>query len=63
MFIIDIDYPAKARPIYKSFNHWLVTNIPGQGVVYGDRIFEHIGPIPDDLTGKLMNYSMKTNIL
>lgn len=40
---LDPDAPSRADPKFGQFQHWLVTNIPGNDVSKGDELTAYIG--------------------
>ncbi|KAJ6635498.1 OV-16 antigen [Pseudolycoriella hygida] len=49
--LIDPDAPSKTEPIYRSWQHWLIVNIPGMDVQSGETLSEYIGSSPGQGTG------------
>ncbi|CAG2110105.1 unnamed protein product, partial [Medioppia subpectinata] len=42
--LVDPDAPSRADPIYRNWRHWLVMNIPGKQISYGNIISAFEGP-------------------
>ena len=40
---LDPDAPSRADPKFGQFQHWLVTNIPGNDVAKGDEMTAYVG--------------------
>ncbi|KHJ89384.1 phosphatidylethanolamine-binding protein [Oesophagostomum dentatum] len=40
------DAPSRKNPVARDFLHWLVVNIPGSHVRYGEEIVSYMGPKP-----------------
>ncbi|XP_037948324.1 protein D2-like [Teleopsis dalmanni] len=51
LMMINPDQPNRARPVYREFLHWLIVNIPGNRLDYGNELAEYIGPVPPMNTG------------
>ncbi|CAG2106364.1 unnamed protein product [Medioppia subpectinata] len=49
--LVDPDAPSRADPIYRNVRHWLVMNIPGKQISYGNIIAGFVGPAPPVGTG------------
>ncbi|CAG2107976.1 unnamed protein product, partial [Medioppia subpectinata] len=49
--LVDLDAPSRADPIYRNVRHWLVMNIPGKQISYGNIIAGFVGPAPPVGTG------------
>ncbi|XP_030383786.1 putative odorant-binding protein A5 [Scaptodrosophila lebanonensis] len=47
------DAPSRENPIYRSWLHWLVVNVPGDSISKGQIISEYYGPIPPKKSGEL----------
>ncbi|XP_044742112.1 uncharacterized protein LOC123303078 [Chrysoperla carnea] len=47
----DPDAPSRAEPTMREFEHWLVGNIPGDKVCYGETIADYIPSAPPENTG------------
>lgn len=41
--IPDPDAPSRADPKFGQFQHWLVTNIPGNDIAKGDEMTAYVG--------------------
>ncbi|EDW03752.1 putative odorant-binding protein A5 [Drosophila grimshawi] len=46
IMMISPDAPSRELPIYRSWIHWLVVNVPGTDVSKGQLLSEYFGPIP-----------------
>uniref|UniRef100_A0A1A9W5Q3 Phosphatidylethanolamine-binding protein n=1 Tax=Glossina brevipalpis TaxID=37001 RepID=A0A1A9W5Q3_9MUSC len=51
IMMIDPDVPSRSSPMFRSYQHWLIVNIPGDQLEKGDDVVEYIGPIPSKNTG------------
>jgi phosphatidylethanolamine-binding protein (PEBP) family uncharacterized protein len=51
--MVDLDEPSPNNPALSEWRHWLVINIPGNGII-NDRVGDQITPYqsPDPVTGK-----------
>lgn len=50
-FCPDPDAPSRKNPIARSWQHWIVTNVPGSNVVDGQTISQYIGAGPPKDSG------------
>lgn len=50
LIMIDPDAPTRTAPTLGQYLHWLVGNIPGCDVVYGDQLAAYIGSRPPPQT-------------
>lgn len=57
LLLLDVDAPSREEPSLRSVLHWLVVNIPENGIDKGDTIAEFIGAGPGRDTG-LHRYAM-----
>ncbi|XP_034473662.1 putative odorant-binding protein A5 [Drosophila innubila] len=44
--MLSPDAPSRENPMYRSWLHWLVVNVPGKDVAKGQLISEYYGPLP-----------------
>uniref|UniRef100_A0A1A9ZSY2 Phosphatidylethanolamine-binding protein n=1 Tax=Glossina pallidipes TaxID=7398 RepID=A0A1A9ZSY2_GLOPL len=51
LMMIDPDAPSRSSPRFRSYQHWLVTNIPGDQIEKGDIVVGYIGAMPPKHTG------------
>lgn len=51
LIMVDPDAPSRNAPEFRSFRHWVVTNIPGSDVAKGNEISEYYKPKPPKRTG------------
>ncbi|KAH8410498.1 hypothetical protein KR215_009963 [Drosophila sulfurigaster] len=49
--MLSPDAPTRENPIYRSWLHWLVVNVPGTDVAKGQAISEYYGPLPPKDSG------------
>lgn len=49
--MLSPDAPSRENPMYRSWLHWLVVNVPGMDVANGQLISEYFGPIPPSGSG------------
>ncbi|XP_017075477.2 putative odorant-binding protein A5 [Drosophila eugracilis] len=45
------DAPNRENPMYRSWLHWLVVNVPGLDIAKGQPISEYFGPLPPKDSG------------
>ncbi|XP_016954763.1 putative odorant-binding protein A5 [Drosophila biarmipes] len=45
------DAPNRENPMYRSWLHWLVVNIPGLDIMKGQALSEYFGPLPQKDSG------------
>ncbi|KAH8350654.1 hypothetical protein KR067_013631 [Drosophila pandora] len=45
------DAPNRENPMYRSWLHWLVVNVPGSDVMKGQSISDYFGPLPPKDSG------------
>ncbi|XP_002051710.2 putative odorant-binding protein A5 [Drosophila virilis] len=53
IIMLSPDAPSREYPIYRSWLHWLVVNVPGMDVAKGQAISEYFGPMPPKDSGLL----------
>ncbi|CAG0913215.1 unnamed protein product [Notodromas monacha] len=58
LIMVDPDAPSRANPLFRSWLHWLVINIPGQQISKGQVIFPYAGPAPPKGTGQHRYYEL-----
>jgi len=51
LMLVDPDAPARTAPIFRSYNHWLVANIPGNDIAKGLELREFHRSAPPRCTG------------
>ncbi|CAG0918763.1 unnamed protein product [Notodromas monacha] len=51
IIMVDPDAPSRVEPSYRSWLHWLVTNVPGSEVNRGDLVASYKGSAPPKDTG------------
>ncbi|XP_034667248.1 putative odorant-binding protein A5 [Drosophila subobscura] len=51
VLMICPDAPNRENPMYRSWLHWLVVNVPGQDVMKGQPIADYFGPLPPTNSG------------
>ncbi|XP_017853931.1 putative odorant-binding protein A5 [Drosophila busckii] len=51
--MLSPDAPSRENPMYRSWLHWLVVNVPGMDVAKGQVISEYFGPLPPKESGLL----------
>lgn len=51
--MVGPDAPTRENPMYRSWLHWLVVNVPGMDVAKGQVLAEYFGPIPPNGSGLL----------
>ncbi|KAL7741814.1 hypothetical protein ACLKA6_012040 [Drosophila palustris] len=49
--MLSPDAPSRENPLYRSWLHWLVVNVPGLDVAKGQLISEYFGPLPPKDSG------------
>ncbi|CAG2177524.1 unnamed protein product, partial [Oppiella nova] len=49
--MVDPDAPSRVTPVWRSYKHWLVMNIPAGQVSGGDIVAGYTGPAPPEGTG------------
>ncbi|KRF98333.1 uncharacterized protein Dwil_GK26794 [Drosophila willistoni] len=53
IIMVSPDAPSRENPMYRSWLHWLVVNVPGKDVMRGQTISEYYGPLPPKESGLL----------
>ncbi|TDG49417.1 hypothetical protein AWZ03_004100 [Drosophila navojoa] len=53
LIMLSPDAPSREYPIYRSWLHWLVVNVPGLDVAKGQPLSEYFGPMPPKESGLL----------
>lgn len=51
LIMVDPDAPSRQKPAYRSWKHWLVTNIPGNRMIAADHLTGYVAPSPHRETG------------
>ncbi|XP_043663041.1 putative odorant-binding protein A5 [Drosophila teissieri] len=51
VLMICPDAPNRENPMYRSWLHWLVVNVPGLDIMKGQPISEYFGPLPPKDSG------------
>eukprot|EP01116_Phalansterium_solitarium_P003011 TRINITY_DN13435_c0_g1_i2.p1 TRINITY_DN13435_c0_g1~~TRINITY_DN13435_c0_g1_i2.p1 ORF type:complete len:203 (-),score=75.90 TRINITY_DN13435_c0_g1_i2:9-617(-) len=51
LILVDPDAPSRREPKYRSWRHWIVTNIPGCDVAHGATVSPYVGAAPMQGTG------------
>lgn len=46
LIMVDPDAPSHNAPVFRSFRHWVVVNIPGSDVATGNTITTYQKPTP-----------------
>ncbi|KAH8419289.1 hypothetical protein KR222_004124, partial [Zaprionus bogoriensis] len=49
--MLSPDAPSRENPMYRSWLHWLVVNVPGMDVAKGQVISDYFGPVPPKDSG------------
>lgn len=49
--MLSPDAPSRDNPMYRSWLHWLVVNVPGMDLAKGQVIADYFGPIPPNGSG------------
>ncbi|CAG9791319.1 unnamed protein product [Diatraea saccharalis] len=51
LVMTDPDAPSRQEPKFREFCHWLVGNIPGDNVAFGETLSAYVGSGPPEKTG------------
>ncbi|KAH8293240.1 hypothetical protein KR018_000968 [Drosophila ironensis] len=51
VLMICPDAPNRENPMYRSWLHWLVVNVPGSDIMKGQIISDYFGPLPPKDSG------------
>ncbi|KAH8251219.1 hypothetical protein KR032_003274 [Drosophila birchii] len=51
VLMICPDAPNRENPMYRSWLHWLVVNVPGLDIMKGQAISDYFGPLPPKDSG------------
>jgi phosphatidylethanolamine-binding protein (PEBP) family uncharacterized protein len=60
--VVDPDAPSRRNPIFRSWVHWVVTDIPHGKIRLGRQLTYYTGPAPPQATGLHRVHSMRDKL-